>query len=126
MKVVATPGNIYHVEGWTNADHQRYTTGIADSLFSVTAPPMFPTLSRLTLTVVSDTLAMANLALNGYLVDVEAGGFATYYSDKPLTLSPVETNAAVYTVASVADSIVVLSEALGEIPSMTPLLVHNR
>ena len=87
---------------------------------------MFPTLSRLTLTVVSDTLAMANLALNGYLVDVEAGGFATYYSDKPLTLSSVETNAAVYTVASVADSIVVLSEALGEIPSMTPLLVHNR
>ena len=53
VKVVATPGNIYHVEGWTNADHQRYTTGIADS-------------------------------------------------------------------------IVVLSEALGEIPSMTPLLVHNR
>ena len=87
---------------------------------------MFPTLSRLTLTVVSDTLAMANLALNGYLVDVESGGFATYYSDKPLTLSSVETNAAVYTVASVADSIVVLSEALGEIPSMTPLLVHNR
>ena len=87
---------------------------------------MVPTLSRLTLTVVSDTLAMANLALNGYLVDVESGGFATYYSDKPLTLSPVETNSAVYTVASVADSIVVLSEALGEIPSMTPLLVHNR
>ena len=44
MKVVATPGNIYHVEGWTNADHQRYTTGIADSLFSVTAPPDVPNL----------------------------------------------------------------------------------
>ena len=36
MKVVATPGNIYHVEGWTNADHQRYTTGIADSVVVVT------------------------------------------------------------------------------------------
>ena len=126
VTVEAKAKNLYHVNSWTNADHQRYTTGIADSLFSVTEPTMFPTLSRLTLTVVSDTHAMANLELNGYLVDVESGGFATYYSDKPLTLSPVETNAAVYTVASVADSIVVLSEALGEIPSMTPLLVHNR
>lgn len=95
MKVVATPGNIYHVEGWTNAT--PVDTLITHATVSVST---------------EDMSASAN--------------FATYYSDKPLTLSSVETNAAVYTVASVAESIVVLSEALGEIPSMTPLLVHNR
>ncbi len=61
----------------------------------------------------------------GYEVEVEAGGFATYFKDEALTIDESTEGAELYTVSEVTDDKAVLSSAITIAPASTPLLVYN-
>ncbi len=61
----------------------------------------------------------------GYKVEVEAGGFATYFKDEPLTIDESTPGAELYTVSEVSDKAAVLSSKITVAPEYTPLLVYN-
>ena len=60
----------------------------------------------------------------GYEVTVGAGEYATFYKEENLYVE--DTDAELYTIASVTDTEAVLSDAITVAPANTPLLVYNK
>lgn len=60
----------------------------------------------------------------GYEVTVGAGEYATFYKDEALYTE--DENAELYTIASVTDTEVVLSDQIKVAPAKTPLLIYNK
>ena len=117
VKASATQDN--HFVNWTNEAGDAYTAGI------VTPEGNFPATSQITFTLNDEMTVQANFDANGIFVEVPAGEFASYYGSRALILNEEETDAKVYTVSSVTDSEVALSEISGVIPAQTPMLVYN-
>ena len=61
---------------------------------------------------------------DGYEITVDAGEYATFYKDEALYTE--DENAELYTIASVTDTEVVLSDAIKTVPKNTPILVYNK
>ena len=61
---------------------------------------------------------------DGYEITVDAGEYATFYKDEALYTE--DADAELYTIASVTDTEVVLSEAIKTVPKNTPILVYNK
>ena len=119
LTVSASATQDNHFVNWTNANSEAYTTGI------VTPEGNFPATSQITFTLNDEMTVQANFDANGIFVEVPAGEFVSYYGSRTLILNEEETDAKVYTVSSVTDSEVVLSEIDGVIPAQTPMLVYN-
>lgn len=119
LTVSASATQDNHFVNWTNANSEAYTTGI------VTPEGNFPATSQITFTLNDEMTVQANFDANGIFVEVPAGEFASYYGSRALILNEEETNVKLYTVSSVTDSEVVLSEISGVIPAQTPMLVYN-
>ena len=62
--------------------------------------------------------------IKGFPVDIAAGEYVTYYSDRTLKLDEAETDAKLYTVTNVTDKTVVVSE-ITVAAAETPILVYN-
>jgi len=119
LTVSASATQDNHFVNWTNANSEAYTTGI------VTPEGNFPATSQITFTLTDEMTVQANFDANGIFVEVPAGEFASYYGSRALILNEEETNVKLYTVSSVTDSEVALSEISGVIPAQTPMLVYN-
>lgn len=72
-----------------------------------------------------DVTAFYELELMSFPLTIGANRYATYYSDKPMTLGSGQSFAQLYTIASVGTETVSLSEALTVAKANTPLLVYN-
>jgi hypothetical protein len=72
-----------------------------------------------------DVTAFYELELMSFPLTIGACRYATYYSDKPMTLGSGQSFAQLYTIASVGTETVSLSEALTVAKANTPLLVYN-
>lgn len=119
LTVSASATQDNHFVNWTNANSEAYTTGI------VTPEGNFPATSQITFTLNDEMTVQANFDANGIFVEVPAGEFVSYYGSRALILNEEETDAKMYTVSSVTDSEVALSEISGVIPAQTPILVYN-
>ena len=62
--------------------------------------------------------------VQGYPLEVTAGGYVTYYNNKTLKLNITETDAMLYTINDVNDESVIVSE-VSVAAAETPLLVYN-
>jgi hypothetical protein len=76
-------------------------------------------------TIYEGTTAASNMFVlyEGYQVTVAAGEYATFYHNEKLRIE--DTDAELYTIASVSTTEAVLSEKMTVAPSETPLLVYN-
>ena len=63
------------------------------------------------------------LLSNGYELTIAAGEYATFYHNEKLSIE--DTDAELYTIASVSTTEAVLSEKMEVAPAETPLLVYN-
>ena len=61
---------------------------------------------------------------DGYEITIDAGEYATFYKDEALYTE--DENAELYTIASVTDTEVVLSDQIKVAPAKTPLLIYNK
>jgi hypothetical protein len=61
---------------------------------------------------------------DGYEITVAAGEYATFYKDEALYTE--DADAELYTIASVTDTEVVLSDQIKVAPAKTPLLIYNK
>ena len=71
-----------------------------------------------------DEIMSVEATIKGFPVDIAAGEYVTYYSDRALKLDEAETDAKLYTVTNVTDKTVVVSE-ITVAAAETPILVYN-
>ena len=112
---------LYHVKNWTNEEATEYDAENIENDEFLT-DDKYPRISILTITMGNDTTAQANFDINGYIVEVPAGEYITYYSDQPLTL--IDDDFQLYVMTEVNAPNAYIKE-IGTAAANTPLLVYN-